>query len=471
MIEWLSGDSITFENEPTKYRVSELLFQDKNIPFACDNEVITIGRMKGKIAPGDKIYKIGSKTLSNTAKSTYSGAELKKINLNCKITIKKDSPITVFVKPDRDYDIYKNVSVKLESNIYPEAAINQPITKEKIIAQFSKTNDTPFVFDSFDIELEDNLYIPKISEINALRREVLERLETLISRKFTRVPIDIKKRKFNEKIHTTSPKISLLLRDLNINFDYSTLEDVDRVYIPLNFFNSSKYQNCIDDLNTRFDTYIYMPSIITSNYSNIMNNIITKALSTFKITGFVFSNIRSLHTMKLPMLKKYDHISNYTLNVFNDYSAYELSRIGVKTVTLSPELNKEDIQNMTSDVNKELIVYGRIRLMTSKYCLLGNSNNCYPKCELKCQEKGKKYYLKDRMGFSFRVIPDSLQTVTSIYNSKILSTSFNDLNIDYARIDILDEDISEINKIIKTVKSGKRLEGPDYTNGHLSRNV
>ncbi len=36
------GDSITFENEPTKYRVSELMFQNKNLPFACDNEIITI---------------------------------------------------------------------------------------------------------------------------------------------------------------------------------------------------------------------------------------------------------------------------------------------------------------------------------------------------------------------------------------------------------------------------------------------
>lgn len=36
------GDFITFENEPTKYRISELMFQNHNIPFACDNEVITI---------------------------------------------------------------------------------------------------------------------------------------------------------------------------------------------------------------------------------------------------------------------------------------------------------------------------------------------------------------------------------------------------------------------------------------------
>lgn len=45
------GDSITFEKEPTKYRISELMFQEKNIPFACHNEMITIGRMKGNIKP------------------------------------------------------------------------------------------------------------------------------------------------------------------------------------------------------------------------------------------------------------------------------------------------------------------------------------------------------------------------------------------------------------------------------------
>ena len=73
------GDSISFENEEGKYRVSELMFQNKNIPFACDNEVITIGRMKGNIAPGDKIFKISSKSLSDSAKETYSGKEIKKI--------------------------------------------------------------------------------------------------------------------------------------------------------------------------------------------------------------------------------------------------------------------------------------------------------------------------------------------------------------------------------------------------------
>lgn len=75
------------------------------------------------------------------------------------------------------------------------------------------------------------------------------------------------------------------------------------------------------------------------------------------------------------------------------------------------------------------------------------------------------------MGFLFRVIPNNLQTLSSIYNSKILSIQYDDLAIDVARIDILEETIPKINEVIRTVKNGKRFEGPEYTNGHLNRCV
>lgn len=425
--------------------------------------------MKGNISPGDKIFKIASKTLSDEAELTFSGKEIRKIKLNCKISIKKDTPISVFIKPVKEYEHYKNVSITLKSDIIPTVAINQPISKEKIVTQFSKTNDTPFEFSKIEVDLDDNLYIPKISKINALRRDALKKLEDLVCLKFTRVPIKFKQRTFKEKSHG-SIKTSLCLMEMNTSFDYSKLQDVDRVYIPLKFFEYSKYKKCISAINEKFDTYIYMPTILTSNYYNLIWNTINSALSEYNISGFVFSNISSIIKMKEPEYKNYDFIANYTLNIFNNYSAQELSRIGVDTVTLSPELNKDDIQNMSSNVDKELIVYGRLKVMSSRYCLLGNSNLCYPTCDAKCREN-KKYYLKDRMGFLFRVIPDNFQSVTNIYNSKIISINPSDLNIDYARINILEENIDEINNIISVVKGGSRLEGQDYTNGHMNRNV
>ena len=52
----------------------------------------------------------------------------------------------------------------------------------------------------------------------------------------------------------------------------------------------------------------------------------------------------------------------------------------------------------------ELIVYGKLPLMNSGYCLLGSSNKCYPSCDMKCTSSSK-FYLKDRLGLNFRVVP------------------------------------------------------------------
>ncbi len=71
----------------------------------------------------------------------------------------------------------------------------------------------------------------------------------------------------------------------------------------------------------------------------------------------------------------------------------------------------------------------------------------------------------------FEVLPDSIQTVTTLFNSKITSISPEDFKIDFSRIDILNESIEEINNIICTVKSGKRFEGKDFTNGNLNREL
>lgn len=85
--------------------------------------------------------------------------------------------------------------------------------------------------------------------------------------------------------------------------------------------------------------------------------------------------------------------------------------------------------------------------------------------------KNATYYLKDRLNMKFRILPDNIQTVTTVFNSKTTSISPNDFNIDFARIDILDETVDKINYIVETVKSGKRFEGKDFTNGNLNREI
>ena len=150
----------------------------------------------------------------------------------------------------------------------------------------------------------------------------------------------------------------------------------------------------------------------------------------------------------------------------------ELKKLGISTFTLSYESDKQTLEGLCNYnyLQKELIVYGKAPVLNMNYCLLGNSNKCYPDCKLECTNS-KTYYLKDRLNMNFRILPDNIQTVTTVYNSKTTSISPDEFNIDSARIDILDESLSEINNIINTVKSGNRFEGKEFTNGNLNRTI
>ena len=60
-----------------------------------------------------------------------------------------------------------------------------------------------------------------------------------------------------------------------------------------------------------------------------------------------------------------------------------------------------------------------------------------------------------------------------VFNTNTINENkvFDNFNVDFVRIDILDENIDEINNIINTVKNGKRFEGKDFTNGNLRREI
>lgn len=455
------NDTVYLENETTKYRVSELMINKKNIESAVAGQLVKIGRMKGNIKPGDKIFKLESKTLSRIASDSYSGENIK-TSLLATVTIKKTSPISMEITAP------ENLRLKVSLDINPSEAINNPITKERIIAQISKTGNTPFEFSNININLDDGLYV-NISDLNELRRKVIDELSNLI--------INANKRTIEKNIHNldlkecvakdNNKKVSLLLNILDENTNYSELESVDRIYIPLKYFANAQFANVIKNISSSFDTYIYMPSIIKGNYRNLFVNNIDKALEMYDIKGFVLSNIGTIHMLNR-YKDKYEFIGNYTLNVYNNISINEYKNLGLDVITLSPELNESNLEEIckTSSINKELIVYGKTPVMTTGYCLLGKSNKCYPKCKSLCRNNNI-YYLKDRLGLNFRILPDNIQTITTIYNSKTTSIEHSNLNVNSVRIDILDENILEINKVIKTVKTGKRLEGKDYTSREL----
>lgn len=500
-IEPLSiGDNICVEHEDHKYTISELMIQNNNVKTANVGDTVTIGRLKGNINVGDKIYKISDNLKVKEIKELIN-SENKKIPLSCIVTVKKDMPITMEVNSlDKETGSYFSMSTLKTSLLSPVDAISNPIKRERIAEQINKTTDTIFEFKKINIILDDNLYVPKISVFNQLRRDCLEDLKIQAMSRFERVldenePNELLCRNvevmnnsndtkaINNK-QNKSIRYSLLLNEINPDYNYDKLQNIDKIYIPIKYFMNKVYSNTLDVLKTKGQIYIYLPTIIKDNYRNIIFNNIDSFVKDYNVKGVVVTNIAAIQTIS--KYKDLDIVANFTFNIFNNNTIKELASLAINRIILSPELDRLTLKELSnlSSIPTEAFVYGKIPVMNTGYCFLGQSNKCYPTCTRKCttcssnqvsslsnEMQDNKYYLKDRLGYNFRIVPDNLQTITTIYNSKTLSISFDDIAIDNALISILDEDVDEINKVISTVKSGNTMSGKEYTYGNFNKLV
>lgn len=422
-------------------------------PSTIISEIIgnKIGRIKGNINIGDKVYKTSDKKLIMAARESYSRRFVKKSKVNVKIEMKLEQKVKIIIE-----------GIEIISDIVPTKAQSKPLTVDLISTQFNKTGNTPFKIDNLQIELDDDIYL-SIKEINELRRIAFSKLEESI---ISQIPRKAERRELEkfENRKCASKKVSLYILNLKKEHLNINLEEVDRVYFS--FKDIIKNKELIQEFKCK--KYIVFPVITKANYDVLIKKNI-KSLSKI-VEGFVVSNMGQLE-----YLAGIDThiIANENFNVFNSYTANELKSFGIQEITLSPELTKEQINSICSELPCEEKVYGRQCVMTSEYCVVGSVVGKFSenqKCSMPCT-KGKKYTLKDRTGAEFVVIPDNVDCRMSVYNSKITSVVSRDLNVDSIRIDILNENVSQINNIISIHKMGEKLSGEKYTNGHISRPV
>lgn len=399
----------------------------------------TVGEIKDtkNIKIGDKVYKIVSNSLNKKQWEIYK-KEIKKVEIWSKL-YENEGNLCL--------ELY-NEEVNTKSSIkYEKTDVNE-LDKSRVICQIQKTGNTIFHIKDVAIELE-NLKLP-IRQLNQLRREAIEKLEKSLEKSIQRKyekEINLQLNLHEAKVHK-KPKINLYLQKMNAKIDYSKL-DYHEIYVP--------FKDLINQENLR-DCIAVLPNILDENYEKlVMQN--QKVFD--KVKAVMISHISQVEFLKKLRVDK-KIVADYSLNITNNLSQDVLKDLGIKRFTMSPELDKNRINQFSEDLEKELVVYGRTCLMTSKYCPIGKNENCKMACQ------NGNYALEDRKNFVFPVVSDSTNCHCRIYNSKILSSDYQNTNVDFVRIDVLNETAEEIQNIISNVKTGKRLTGENYTNGNLS---
>lgn len=381
--------------------------------------------MKDTAKTGDAIYKTMDIDYLNEMKSTYP-REYKTYPIEMTFVAKANEPLYLAIK-------YENIIVE-ETYGLAQKALKAPTSDDQIATQMAKLGDTPYRLSNIDI-YTDNCSFISIKELNELRRRAINRLD---NERYQKRSFVQGKPKY-EKISFDQNEKPLLVAFCN---------------------TQEQYDACLDK------------GIKTIYYKNVArrNHINYEAIDGTVLVGG-YGGIHYYQGQEI--------ISDFSLNVVNAKTVNLLHTLGVNRVTLSHEINNRQIKELINEYQKncggnpnlEMIVYGRVDLLFTKYCPLKKFALC-GKC------KNTQYYLDDDIA-SFPIISHE-DCTTTILNSKILNL-IDDLGkikgINAYRLQFTIESYDEVCRVIDQFQS--RLDGnttPYFdekinTRGHFNKEI
>ncbi|MBQ8588470.1 MAG: U32 family peptidase [Clostridia bacterium] len=341
----------------------------------------------------------------------------------------------------------KGRTVSASGTVVAEQALSVALNEERISTQIGKTGSTPYELGSLNIRLEEGVSLP-VKEINEVRRRALDMLTDCIC-----IPDrECKSEPFS--VHSKSrgilePKLNAEVRTL-LQAQAAYEAGFDRLLIPYYLYSDNK--SYFD--KTDWDICVVLPAVLRDNRPIDMN------VLPYEVYASNVSQLMLIGGRKVN--------ADFSLNVYNTSALEFMADMGVDTVCISPELNLREISNLGSNCAKELIVYGRVRLMTVQNCVVKSSRN-------RCSCTGDVYYLKDRKGARFPLFTDKGSCTNSIYNSTpiYMADRMDELKLDGVtnlRFIFTTESPEEICDIYSCYRNNIKADF-DFTRGHYYRGV
>lgn len=367
-----------------------------------------------------------------------------------------------------------------------EAAQKKPLDKKTVSEKMQKTGNTSFVFESLEIEMDDDIFVP-IGQLNALRRDALHALEEKLLADTGRIGMAVKPESHKSDIGTRNVRTA----DIH-TVDFATTVSVQ----------TAEQLACV--CKTAYVTRICLDADTFLRTEDISD--LQKAYQSIKIAGkeacFILPVIFRERTRQryerlydmvfaIPfdgiIVKNYEEIGflqrhAYTGTVMADHDLYTYSnrtqeafaQNGICQNTVPLELNYKELRHRDCS-NSELFIYGYLPLMVSAGCIF--------KSLKKCQKKESLCYLKDRYGKRFAVRNYCTDCYNILYNSSPLALfgmrqEVESIHPRSLRMQFTTESVKETEKILSFfekiyIQKGKweQNDWKDYTNGHMKRGV
>ena len=252
-------------------------------------------KIKEKLSKDDVVYLTKDYLYYKELESSLE-KEFKRFNLDIKVNAQPNSKLIIEAEGLGFNYLYEGEDILSE-------AINNPTTKEQVIKQFSRLNDTIFELNNVIYE-ECNVFIPA-KLLNVARREIVQALYEL----------KLNSKKKSIKAFKAKEKISFTPRE---------------PYFTASVTSKEQYDACVSCGIKE----IYFDNTVRRNQNDYKE----------KEGQLLIGGYGGIYHYR----KTNPFVTDYSLNVVNSDSCYELFKLGAKRVTLSYELNKTQIEDLIS---------------------------------------------------------------------------------------------------------------------------
>lgn len=408
---------------------------------------------------------------------TYVEAELKEA-VQGFVSVREGEPLSLTLSGTGRLDGEFHAVTAVGGVIQP--AQNAPATKERIAKQIGKTGNTPYRFESLEVEISGNPFVP-VQELNELRRQAFslyteELLSPFRRKSYSReeeaAPVPFLRAV--RKPEGLAYALTVSLEKPEVLSSVLSCPEVSHIYLDSAEFGAELWKDAAERCHQAGKScYLLLPHI----YRAQADRYFKKEKDAFLKAGFDGAVIRAWEELGLmnewmPELPLVLDFGSYTMNRRAEEFIRRMVPDRALTFTVPVELNSRELEQRDCR-GAELFVYGAIPMMVTAQCMKKTVDRCTGKPEL--------LSLRDRMGKEFPVKNHCRFCYNTVYNSSPLSLlkdqkRIEALSPECLRLSFTTEDAETAVSVIRAFGDvflhGREAGLPgEYTRGHFKRGV
>ncbi len=262
----------------------------------------------------------------------------------------------------------KEIECSAKGDVEFEKPLKRSVDGKTIKKQLLKVDKYPYEIVGVNINYDGTLFIP-ISEINKIRRKLFKKLENEVYSLYSNKKVKINLESENNSLKDSEYSLSYYTNNLK---DLDKINGINRVYLEIPPENPSIINQTKEEYNINYMVSYLQKAIDISRtkdyeliwkWPDIAHDSLIKALG--KVRGILNKLHYPIEIMNPDFNASY---GPYSMNITNNETLNSLENY--KILTLSPELNKQDLKNIMDNCKDnsklEIIVQGSVELMKTR---------------------------------------------------------------------------------------------------------